>query len=83
MALQRIAELLVARSDSSFITPWQIGTLYTRAGRNHEALDWLEKACEDNDPNIPYISVDPIFDELRGDPRFGELLKKMKLSRKI
>ena len=83
MALQRVAELLVARSDKSFITPWQIGTLYTRAGRNHEALDWLEKACEDNDANMPYIGVDPIFDKLRDDPRFGELLRKMKLPRKI
>ena len=83
MALQRIAELLIARSDTSFITPWQIATLYTRAGKNHEALDWLEKAYHDQDANIQYIGVDPIFDELRDDPRFGELLSKMKLPRKI
>jgi hypothetical protein len=75
--------LLVARSDDSFITPWQIGTLYTRAGRNNDALDWLEKACEENDPNIPFISVDPIFNHLRDNPRFGELLRKMKLPQKI
>ncbi len=79
IALQRIAELLIARSVTSFITPWQIATLYTRAGTNHEALDWLEKACHDQDANMPYISADPIFDELRDDPRFGKLLKKMKL----
>ena len=78
LALQRIAELLIARSDTSFITPWQIATLYTRAGKNHEALDWLEKSYQDRDANMTYISVDPIFDELRDDPRFGELLRKMK-----
>jgi tetratricopeptide (TPR) repeat protein len=83
MALQRIAELLIARSDTSFITPWQIATLYTRAGKNHEALDWLEKAYRDRDANMSYISVDPIFNELRDDPRFGKLLSKMKLPRKI
>ena len=83
LALQRIAELLVARSDTNFITPWQIATLYTRARKNHEALDWLEKAYRDQDANMPYISVDPIFDELRDDPRFGELLRKMKLPERI
>jgi len=81
MALQRIAELLIERSDTSFITPWQIATLYTRAGNNLEALDWLEKAYQDRDSNMPYISVDPIFDGLRDNPRFFELLRKMKLPR--
>jgi tetratricopeptide (TPR) repeat protein len=83
MALQRVAELLITRSADSFVTPWQIATLYTRAGKNNEALNWLEKALEENDPNMPYISVDPIFDELRDNPRFSKLLKKMKLPQKI
>ena len=83
MALQQIAELLVARSDTSFITPWQIATLYTRAGKNHEALDWLEKSYQDRDANMTYISVDPIFDELRDDPRFGKLLREMKFPEKF
>ncbi len=83
MALQRVAELLITRRADSFVTPWQIATLYTRAGKNNEALNWLEKALEENDPNMPYISVDPIFKEIRNDPRFSELLKKMKLPQKI
>ena len=61
------------------MTPWQIGTLYTRAGKVKEALDWLEKAYEARDQNMPYISVDPIFDSLRNHPRFQELLRRMNL----
>jgi len=83
MALQRVAELLVARSDTSFVTPWQIATLYTRAGKNHKALDWLEKAFQDRDANMSFIGVDPIFDELRNEPRFGKLMKKLKLPERI
>jgi len=78
-ALQRAAETLVARSRTTYVTPWQIGTLYTRAGKNEEALKWLEKAYEAHDQNMPYISVDPIFDNLRADPRFQEILRRMKL----
>jgi hypothetical protein len=42
-----------------------------------EALDWLEKAYEEHDPNMPSIYVDPIFDYLRDDPRFKSIYSKM------
>jgi tetratricopeptide (TPR) repeat protein len=80
-ALRRVAETLIARSRTSYVTPWQIGTLYTRAGMPKEALEWLEKAYRAHDPNMPYISVDPIFDGLRSAPGFQDLLRRMNLPR--
>ena len=79
MALQRAAETLAARSRTAYVPAWQIGTLYTRAGKKDEALEWLGKAYEAHDPNMPYISVDPIFDFMRDDPRFKDLLRRMNL----
>ncbi|MGZ7066177.1 MAG: TPR end-of-group domain-containing protein, partial [Candidatus Aminicenantales bacterium] len=79
MALQRVAETLAARSRTAYVPAWQIGTLYTRAGKKDEALAWLEKAYQAHDPNMPYIAVDPIFDFLRDDPRFKDLLRRMNL----
>lgn len=79
-ALEELAELLIDRSDSTFVTPWQIATIYTRAGQKDKALVWLEKAFAYHDTNMPYIGVDPIFDILKGDPRFSNLLKKMNLA---
>jgi TolB-like protein/Tfp pilus assembly protein PilF/tRNA A-37 threonylcarbamoyl transferase component Bud32 len=78
-ALSRVAEMMIVRSRTTFVTPYQIGTLYTRAGKNDEALEWLEKAFEAHDPNMPYIGVDPIFDILRNEPRFQDLLQRMNL----
>ncbi len=80
-ALRRVAETLVERSRTRFVTPWQIATLYTRAGLNKEAIDWLEKAYQAHDQNMPYISVDPVFDDLRSEPRFQELLGRMNFPR--
>jgi TolB-like protein/Tfp pilus assembly protein PilF len=78
-ALRRVAETLAARSKTTYVSPWQIGTLYTRAGMKDEALEWLEKAYIARDQNMPYLSVDPIFDGLRDDPRFKDILRRMKL----
>ena len=79
VALQRIAELMIKRSKTQFVTPWQIATLFTRAGMKDKALDWFEKAYEAHDSNMPYLNIDPIFDKLRDNPRFKMLIKKMGL----
>jgi len=76
-ALKSLADLLVNRSQTKFVTSWKICTIYTRAGMKDEALDWMEKAYIAHDPNMPYISTDPIFDYMRDDPRFQGLIKKM------
>ena len=44
-------------------------------------LDYLEQAFEERDQNMPYISVDPIFDPFRDDPRFLALLEGLGLPR--
>jgi len=78
-ALSSVAELMIERSKTTFVTPWRIATVYTRAGRNEDALDYLEKAFEAHDANMPSIAVDPIFDNLRDETRFNELLRQMNL----
>jgi tetratricopeptide (TPR) repeat protein len=47
---------------------------------NEHALYWLDRAV--NGPRVfwlPYINVDPLYDPLRTDPRFQDLLRKMGL----
>ncbi|MGB5607787.1 TPR end-of-group domain-containing protein [Eudoraea sp.] len=79
LAMQRTAEMMISKRDSIYFPSWQIFTLYCRAGMKEEALEWLEKAYEEHDSNMPYISVDPLFDFIRNEPRFQNLLKKMGL----
>jgi len=50
---------------------------YFRAGAYDLAIDWFEKAYEDHNPMLPYISGRR--DPLRSYPRFQELLRKMNL----
>ncbi len=78
-ALRSVAELLVRRSDTTYVRPWLIGTLYLRAGMGDAAMPYLEKAFEERDGNMPYISVDPVFDPVRSDPRFRTLMNRLGL----
>ena len=40
----------------------------------------LERAVEGRDPHILHLPGKPVYDRLRGDPRFAALLRKMNLN---
>jgi TolB-like protein len=46
-------------------------------GRFDEALAALERAYEERDPRLPMVNGHPMFEEMRSDPRFQELLRRM------
>jgi hypothetical protein len=50
-------------------------------GEKEKALDWIEKAFEDRPSLLPYLGVDPLWDELRESPRFRSFLKRLGLDR--
>ena len=78
-AMRRLADLAAARSRETHAGPMGVVSLYLRAGENDLALEWLERAFVDRDPNLPFISVSPPFDSVRDDPRFQDLLRRMNL----
>ena len=69
-----------ASSRFSYISPADLGVSYAMAGEKDRALAWLEKAYEQHDPGLAELKVEPGVDSLRSDPRYVELLKKLRLS---
>ena len=51
-----------------------------RIGDKEKALGYLEKAITARDHRMTQLKVNPIFDPLRSDPRFLELLRRMNLA---
>ncbi len=78
-AVRRTAETWAARSDTIYVPPNGVAQLFAHAGERERVLEWLEKAYEVRDPNLPGIGVIPLFDSLRDDPRFQDLLRRMNL----
>jgi len=52
---------------------------YLGLGDNDEAFAWFERAYEEQSNILIYIKVFPLFDPLRGDPRFQDLVRRVGL----
>ena len=78
-AMRNVAESMAARALRTGTSAVDVAALYLRAGENELALDWLETAFVERDPNLAVISVAPHFDPLRDDPRFRDLQRRMNL----
>jgi len=65
---------------NDFMSPWWIAEFYAMINENDEAMKWLERAVEWGLINYPFLSeIDPYLENIREDPRFKELMKKIKV----
>ena len=74
-----ILEELRERSHKGYVSSMWVGTVYHGLGETDKAFAWFEKAYDDRDGNLIYITIAPPFDSIRPDPRFKQLLRKMGL----
>jgi serine/threonine protein kinase/Tfp pilus assembly protein PilF len=58
---------------------FQIAEVYAYRGQIDEAFKWLDRAYDMRDPGILELAVDPLLKNLRHDPRYTQLLKKLRL----
>jgi TolB-like protein/DNA-binding winged helix-turn-helix (wHTH) protein/tetratricopeptide (TPR) repeat protein len=76
---RKILEELQALSHQRYVRPSYIAMIHVSLGEHEQAFAWLEKAYAERDSYLPLINVDPFFDPLRPDPRFHDLLRRMRL----
>jgi len=56
-----------------------IGGCYAFRGDTEKAIEWLDRAYAQSDPQLMLTRVHPVHDKLHGEPRFQELLRKLNL----
>jgi serine/threonine protein kinase/tetratricopeptide (TPR) repeat protein len=75
---RRVLEDLLNLRQRTYVGPLQIAMIYTGLGEKDEALRWFEEAFRVRDANLVLLKVFPIWDPLRSDPRFQDLLERLK-----
>lgn len=68
------------RSRKGYVSTFWVGTIYLGLGDVDRAFEWFQKAYEERDGNLAYITIPIPFKAIVSDPRYASLLKQMGLA---
>jgi TolB-like protein/DNA-binding winged helix-turn-helix (wHTH) protein/tetratricopeptide (TPR) repeat protein len=76
----RVLDKLNELSKQKYVSPiWRV-KIYAGLVEKDKAFEWLERAYEDHSiVSVGYIKTNPMFDSLRSDPRYADLLRRTNL----
>jgi len=60
-----------------YVNTTAFASIYLGLGEKEKALDWLDKSYQDQESACWYLTVDPIYDSVRNEPRFQALVQKV------
>jgi tetratricopeptide (TPR) repeat protein len=70
---------LKQRATRQYVPPYSIALIHIGLGEHQAAFDWIEKAYSDRSSEMIYFKVEPMLAPLRSDPRYQDLLRRMRL----
>jgi len=74
---EQILRELEAQAKRQYVNSSAFAAIYLGLGEKEKALDWLEKAYENQESACWLLKVDPIYDSMRNEPRFQALVQKV------
>ena len=69
--------LRVLTKEHAIGNAYQIAEVHSIRGNINRAFDWLERAYHERDSGLTHVKVNPHFQALRDDKRWGEMLKRI------
>lgn len=73
----KLLEDFLKRANERFVPPYSIAMIYNGLGETEKALTWLERSFEQRDQRMVFLKIEPKWKNLRNEPRFISLLKRM------
>jgi len=70
---------LAARQAERYVAPVPFAMVHVALGETDTAFADIARAHAERRGWMTYLRVDPLLDPLRGDPRFAEWLRRMRL----
>ena len=74
---ENLLEIMDKRSQMSYVSPGLRAHLLLGLGRIDEAFAQLSAACDERAGEVMYLNADPDCDNIRSDPRFDTLLRRI------
>jgi len=75
----RIVDELNELAKERYVAPHFFAGIYAGLGEHDRAIEYLEKSCAEHCHWLIYLHIDPSVDDLRGDSRFQDLLRRVGL----
>jgi len=74
-----LVERARALESVRYVAPYHLALAYVGLGDRDEAFACLDRAWLDRDPALAGVVIEPLFDPIRDDPRYPELLARLNL----
>jgi serine/threonine-protein kinase len=65
--------------NSKYVSPFFMAVRNVQIGEKDRAFEWLERAYEERVGFLVMVKVEPRLERLRSDPRYKDLLRRMRL----
>ena len=76
----KLLDELKNESNQRYISPYWVAIIYLGLNDNDGTFEYLGKAFDERNAWLVYLNVNPIFDSLRSDSRFEDLLRRIGLA---
>ena len=73
---EAILERFKTLQQKRYVSPLYFAIAYSGLNDHDQAIDYLNKAYESRHPGLVLIRIDPLFDRLRSDDRFKQLVRR-------
>jgi tetratricopeptide (TPR) repeat protein len=74
---ERVLAEVTALSKQQYVSPYLMASIYAALGQKDAAFEWLERVYKDHSYYVVWLNVDRVFDAIRPDPRFQDLLNRI------
>ena len=76
---QQVLNDLQQLQSQRYVSPYTVAAIYAGLNDQEQAFKWLDKAVDERDIWLMNLKVDPQFNKLHSNKRFGDLLAQIRL----
>jgi hypothetical protein len=73
----KIVATLERMAEAGYVESYPIAQVHIALGNMEQAMKFANKSLDEREPFSAFLKLDPEFDPLREDPRFGELRSRL------